>query len=135
MRKYKDIAEVRDKLKEKWSIGYRDYWSPLNGDIREDTEFFNYQIFQKEFGMEKLGRLISDLGHTNIYELNEANDDEKVGVIEMEDYSGRELYYTNEDCDWVVYLSHENTITIAGPSLLHALKIKWTDWNKYARRW
>jgi|SRR6187200_3268289 len=135
MRKYKDIKEVRDKLKEKWAIEYRDYWIPLDGDIREDTEFFNYRIFQKEFGMEKLRGLISDLGHVFIYELNEGNDDEKVGVIEMEDYSGLELYYTNEDCDWVVYLSHENTITIAGQSLLNALKIKWTDWNKYARQW
>ena len=56
MRKYKDIKEVRDKLKEKWAIEYRDYWIPLDGDIREDTEFFNYRIFQKEFGME-IGQL------------------------------------------------------------------------------
>jgi len=135
MRKYKDIKEVRDKLKEKWAIEYRDYWIPLDGDIGEDTEFFNYRIFQKEFGMEKLKRLISDLGHTFIYQLNEANDDEEVGVNEMDEYSGLELYYTNKDCDWVVYLSHENTITLAGKSLLNALKIKWTDWNKYAQQW
>ena len=53
MRKYKDIKEGRDKRKEKWAIEYRDYWIPLDGEIREDTEFFNDRVFQKEFGMEK----------------------------------------------------------------------------------
>jgi hypothetical protein len=32
-------------------------------------------------------------------------------------------------CDWLVYASHENSITLGGPWLIHALQRAWPAWN------
>ena len=41
---------------------------------------------------------------------------------------GGEQYSTSELTDWVVYASHESSITIAGDWLIRILKENWPEW-------
>jgi hypothetical protein len=135
MRTYKENIEIRNKLKERWGIEHRDYWIPLDGELRDDIEVFNYGQFQKEFGTEKLKEVIKDLGHEFVNELNEADDDAKVKVEKLKSYKTLEFYYTPDNVDWVIYVSHENTIAIGGQTLLDRIKEQWTQWTQFNRQW
>ena len=128
-------TEIRNKLKERWGIKHRGFWIPLDGVLREDIEFFNYTVFQKAFGTEKLKVVIKNLGHELINELNEADYDTKVNVDELKTYQALELYYTPDNVEWVIYISHENTITFGGQKLLDKIKEQWTDWTQFNKQW
>ena len=135
MRTYKENTEIRIKLKERWGIEYRDYWIPLDGELSDDIEFFNYELFQREFGTEKLKRTIKSLGYEYINELNEADDDAKVEIDKFKTYKALEFYYAPDNIDWVIYVSHENTIAIGGQKLLDRIKEQWTNWALFNRQW
>jgi len=135
MKTYKENIEIRNKLKTRWGIEYRDFWIPLSGELRDDIEFFNYRVFQREFGTEKLKKVINDLGYLFINELNEADDDAIITVDKFKTYGALEFYYTPDNVDWVVYVSHENTIAFGGQKLLDSIKDQWTSWTKFNKQW
>ncbi|HET9318710.1 MAG TPA: hypothetical protein VFO27_03005, partial [Bryobacteraceae bacterium] len=43
---------------------------------------------------------------------------------------GGEQYCTDKSVDWVVYASHESSITIAGEWLTRIFKEKWPEWSQ-----
>ncbi len=43
-------------------------------------------------------------------------------------YDGEETFWLDHKLDWVVYASHENSITVGG-WLLAELQSSWTDWR------
>ncbi len=53
-----------------------------------------------------------------------------VSLLEPE-YDGREGYWTSEGMDWLLYASHEGSITVAGDWLLEAVKSIWPAWRKH----
>ena len=42
-----------------------------------------------------------------------------------------EQYSTSEPSDWLVYASHESSITIAGDWLTAIFKEKWPEWMQH----
>ena len=46
-----------------------------------------------------------------------------------------EMYYCNATADWVVYVSHENTIALGGAALLDHLQRAWPDYVSYCNSW
>jgi hypothetical protein len=51
------------------------------------------------------------------------------------DLDSDETFYCNDNVDWLIYFSHEKTITIGGKTLLDKLKADWHDWDKYKDPW
>ncbi|WP_347157936.1 hypothetical protein [Pontibacter chitinilyticus] len=127
-------AEIRKQLIERW--GAEGLWTPLNGEKASETvDYFEYDEFQSAFGLEKLKEVIAEIETGNVYEISEIEEDKVIPVSDIDEYGGVEMFYTNSNAEWVIYLSHENTITIAGAKLLEALKSKWSDWNHYNKPW
>lgn len=126
--------EIRNKLNKTWGIPDRDYWIPLDFQaLKSDIEYFEYHSFESNFGVENLKEIIQKINLGKIYEISEDLEDNEIKVYEIHGYEMLELFYTNESADWVVYLSHENTITIAGGSLLREIKKEWVHWKNWNR--
>lgn len=44
-----------------------------------------------------------------------------------------EGYWCSADMDWIIYVSHENSITVGGEWLLDEIKAIWPNWEE--RKW
>jgi len=127
-------AEIRKQLIERW--GAEGLWTPLNGEKASETvDYFEYDEFQSAFGLEKLKEVIAEIETGNVHEVSEIEEDKVITVSEIDEYGGVEMFYTNSNAEWVIYLSHENTITVAGAKLLEALKRRWSEWSLYNKPW
>jgi len=124
--------EIRNKLRDRFEI--RGYWFPLSEPQPPYTEYFETKIYLEEFGIEKSIQLIKALGDKVINEINESVSDRKIGVDEL-DLDRDETFSCNDKVDWVIYRSHEGTITIGGQRLLAKLKENWSEWEKYCNPW
>jgi len=43
-------------------------------------------------------------------------------------YNGAEGYWSSDGLDWIIYASHESSVTVGG-WLLEEVKQAWSDWN------
>ncbi len=42
-----------------------------------------------------------------------------------------EAYWTSGRMDWLIYISHESSVTVAGDWLIGAVKEAWPDWERH----
>ncbi|WP_125185482.1 hypothetical protein [Botryobacter ruber] len=129
-----EYVEIRKKLVDKW--GAEGLWIPLNGEKASETvDYFEYDNFQSVFGITKLSKMVEELQPDVIYEISEVGEDRIIAASEIDEYGGIEMFYTDSEANWLIYLSHENTITIAGASLLNAIKSNRSNWSDYNKPW
>jgi hypothetical protein len=127
----KESEFVRGKLKTIWNV--EGYWYPLTTWKRDDVEAFQISYFEKEFGYEKLREILRKRGAGKLWEMreNDINYEIKVNIFEPY-YEGDEGFWCDAGFDWLIYASHENSITFAG-SILPEIKNNWTNWQE--RTW
>ncbi len=125
------------QLKEVWDIG-GDYWFPLRkGHLPPHVITFHSDYFGKMGGAQLLREALEMRGITRIYQLQEFGSPEPEYEIELSilkpAYSnGGEQYSTSDRTDWVVYASHESSITVCGEWLTDVFKQKWPEWGQRA---
>jgi hypothetical protein len=133
-----NIERLKKILKERWNIT-ADHWFPIDEyDINEEVVYFPQNYFFKDFGLERLKTLISEINESTIYQWNwELINEEfyKIQICEMVEFNNLEKFYFDENCNWIVYLSHENTITIGGQNLIEKLIQDWENWFKHLNKW
>ncbi|MFN5878526.1 MAG: hypothetical protein ACK44B_06660 [Flavobacteriales bacterium] len=133
-----NIERLKKVLNEKWNIT-ADHWFPIDEyDINEEVVYFPQSYFFKDFGLEKLKTLISEINEGAIYQWNwEVINEEfyKIQIYEMVEFNNLEKFYFDENCNWIVYISHENTIAIGGQYLIEKLTQNWGNWFKYLNKW
>ena len=71
------------------------------------------------------------MGDRTLSAISETSADEKINTEELTPQWGFEVIFCNENVDWVIYFSHEGSVTFAGKKILDALKGEWTQWEKY----
>lgn len=110
-----EIVALRNKLLEKWLFD-GEYWYPLV-DVNPGRMVF----IRKENFTESDYHMIIDFIRMHacelIYELDEAGDDEEIefSLFHPDCY---ETVYVDEKMEWIVYGSHESTITFGGEVLV-----------------
>ena len=128
-----ESEKLWDQLKEAWAIG-EGCWFPLRESPTPlNVLAFHVDYFEKMKGSELLHETFKRRGVSRVFELNELGLDEPDCEIELSILRpaylwGSEQYCTGETVDWVVYASHESSITIAGEWLTEIFKGKWPDW-------
>ena len=128
-----ESKKLWNRLKEAWAIG-EGYWFPLReSPAPPNVLAFHVDYFEKMKGLELLNETFKRRSVSRVFELNELGLDEPDCEIELSIFrpgylSGSEQYCTGEAVDWVVYASHESSITIAGEWLAEIFKEKWPDW-------
>ena len=129
------------QLNKNWGIK-TDYWIPLSKlAVDKEVIFYPQDYFLNIFSLERLQNLISNQNFESIYSWRwEIKDHEnliEIGIGEISSFKkdSLEKYYFDNSFEWVVYMSHENTIAIGGSSIIKDLKQLWSEWEQYVNKW
>ncbi|MGB6406519.1 MAG: hypothetical protein WBF39_03525 [Planococcus donghaensis] len=115
-----------------WDITQH-YWYPLYKCKRNDVLAFNDDYINKnEEKITDVRNILLKLNYNSVYEMNE---DRLIWLIDtnslvptMSKYND-ERFWFSEDMSWIIYVSHEGSITLGGEELLNQVKAKWDDWQ------
>ena len=113
-------------------------WFPLReGHVPPHVITFHTDYFGRMSGTQILRKALEKRSVTRIYQLQEFGPPEpeyeiELGLLEPAYNSGGEQYSTSNPNDWVVYASHESSITICGEWLTAVFKQEWPEWSQRA---
>lgn len=130
--KEKEI-ELKIKLNEIWGVALDFGWIP----IVSDRPIPNTMIFQSEhFEKHVVNHLPTVLKETyNIDKLFNLTEAEGMQEELLEEanfiYDGLEHIYTDNNCNFVIYATHESATTVGGKELLERLFLIWPEWTKF----
>jgi hypothetical protein len=120
-----------ETLSKVWAVT-NNYWYPLKPINRDDVIAFKADEFENKFGFFELRKIL--INNLEIYEIREWLDKGK--IVRFETFEPRydgdgEGFWFQQDMKWMIYCSHENTISIGGQELVQSIKDNWKDWNQY----
>lgn len=123
--------DLLKQLSSVWDIE-KHYWYPLYGCKRSDVIAFNDNYIEGiESKVLDIQNILLSQNNDCIFEMQE---DRTIQMIETtsldpsyDNHYGERFWFT-EDMNWVIYASHEGSITFGGHKLISALKEKWPDW-------
>ncbi len=117
------------RLRERWQIT-NDYWFPLAECVTLDVVAFQDRYFNDFCSHFNLADLLSSRGISRVWELREYGPEYEQDVsIFYPHYNGAEGFWSSGDLDWVVYASHESSITVGGWPLAE-IKNHWPEWKQ-----
>lgn len=126
---------VKRNLKEKWDIVPDSFWIPLHGDVLENTCYFNTNEFNINFGLKRLCEFINQMEMGKIYSFNESKVFSQIDKLNIDNYPGLDTYYTNFSAEWIIYITHENTIAFGGSAIIETLRTEWIELDKFINPW
>lgn len=125
-------TEVWKRLQERWSVE-NTYWYPLRDtEMAANVIAFEAEWFFSQISLEMLQGILRIREITRIWELREGG-----AVYEMDYqlldpvYDGEEGYWTSQDMDWLLYVSHESSLTVAGDWFISAIQALWPQWHHH----
>lgn len=131
------VGEEKDRIAyailEKWDYSTA-CWYPLQGKPDEGMLFLHAEILEPY--MDRLLKLLG-LPENHVYEYGESCfvGEHCAEVEDLYGYGGNEAAYLPKDLSWIIYFSHEGTVTFAGtivPAVRELLideKDHWNRWN------
>lgn len=135
-----EAAELQDKFRSIWGYVNTSYWFPLMGDEpKEIQEKFFIMLNYFEPYMKQFEQIIG-LPQTHLYCYGEDSyrPQNCIETVELIEYGGLEIIYTDKDFSWAVYFSHENTVAFAGsivPKVKELLSNEKDHWDKLEWDW
>lgn len=125
------------QLNMKWGIEKRGQWIPLDGSESKQVIAFMDDYFESEVGFDLLRKLLNEHGVNYVYELRELESSPEY-ELEISAFSptyglNGEGIWCSKEMEWVIYASHENSITFGGESLVNKVKGAWSNWE--SRLW
>ncbi|MFL5734107.1 MAG: hypothetical protein ACJ78Q_13010 [Chloroflexia bacterium] len=124
---------VRKKLAKRWDVAPRSHtWFPLRGEpLPPDVLALQDAWFDNEVGAEKLREILLAHGITRIWEIHESLlGPEYEFDPRLCNFWGVETYWSSQELTWMVYKSHESSITFAGYWLINAIQKAWPNWEQ-----
>ncbi|BBM84549.1 hypothetical protein [Candidatus Uabimicrobium amorphum] len=119
---------IRKKAQEAWRAGFG-YYFPLepHPNPKFNLKAFFSTDFEKKFSNESLHAMMKSWNVECVYELNEGGDDYIVATDNWEPLdSSPETFWFCDECDWILYVSHENSTTVGG-KLAEWVLSQWKD--------
>lgn len=132
-----EATALQEKFSSVWGYENTSYWFPLMGEEPQEISeklfvMFNYfEPYMKQF--EEIVALPQE--HLYAYGENVFMPPNCIETVELVEYGGNEMIYTDKNFSWVVYFSHENTVAFAGaivPKVKELLVNEKDYWNKFA---
>lgn len=126
----KESDLIWKRITDIWGIQGSD-WYPITGNKPANVEAFEDKYFYSNISTNNLIEALSSQGTNRIWELREYGAEYEI-VIELFNpyYNGAEGYWTSDSLDWLLYCSHESSITVGG-WLLDEIKKLWPFWRKH----
>lgn len=127
-------ARWRAALAERWDAHPREhYWYPLHSDsLPPDVLPLQHRNFLLEVAPAEFRSLFFRRGITRVFQFVENQIVQRDYELDMEWVvpGGAERFWTSRELDWVVYTSHESSITFAGDWLIEGIKEIWPNWQQ-----
>jgi hypothetical protein len=107
-------------------------WYPLRAEpTPSDALALQQDWFYAEMGVEALREALRRHGVARVWELNESRLDPEYEMdTSLCGFEGIETYWSSHELDWLVYVSHESSITFAGAWLVEEIKRRWPGWER-----
>ena len=126
-------VRVWNTVRRQWQIPEHGLWYPL---IVDPAPRFPLVCFQEEwFSFAITPHILADIlkerGIRRVWGITEGT-----GFVweidrELVEPWWLESYWTSSELDWILYVSHEDSITVAGAWFVEAIKQAWPDWHQY----
>lgn len=129
---HEESKEVWKQLQKRWDVD-GNYWYPLRNNMAfSDVIAFEAEWFYFQIPLDMLHGIFKTHGITRIWEAREGGAIYEMDYELLEPYyDGEEGYWTSEDMDWLLYVSHESSLTVAGGWLVSAIKATWPHWQQH----
>lgn len=131
--KKKDILE---KLKSLWDIK-KYYWYPLEKCLRNDVISFDTEYINNPVKIGFIKSILEEHDVVKLYEFREHGLAYEIDNIsnytlwQSDDYfMYNEGFWFDDTMSWIIYKSHEDSITFGGEWIRSRLKEEWKDWYK-----
>ncbi|MBV9280749.1 MAG: hypothetical protein JOZ41_11750 [Chloroflexi bacterium] len=130
-----DADKLWRRAKRRWGVPREWKWYPMNdGDPPAPNILaFTWSEFSEHVPTPTLHRILAARRIRRLWELQW--DYDTVYEIDLDIFrpGGPETYWTSEPMDWIVYTSHEDSITIGGEWLLNLVRREWPDCDGHLR--
>ena len=121
------------RLRERWQI-LEGYWYPLTDGTRPDVAAFDAAAFHDGAPPARLQGILRGRGVERVWELREYGPEYEQDVPLFDPhYNGAEGYWSSGALDWIVYASHESSVTVGG-WLLEEVRVLWPAWPTHLWR-
>lgn len=110
-------------------------WGNWYGGSADRHDLPPYSLLQASRLNDDRLRFVRELirghvGASRVWELREWGDSFELDLELVHlDYTGAEGFWTCPPLDWLVYASHEDSLTVGGTWLRDALRAQWPDWH------
>jgi hypothetical protein len=130
-RRVLSVAEsqwIWSRLRGRWQIP-EGYWYPLVECKLSDIVAFKSRAFDEAVATARLRGILASRSIERVWELREYGPEYEEDVARFEPhYNGAEGYWSSGDLDWIMYASHESSVTVGG-WLLQDVKAMWSSWQ------
>jgi hypothetical protein len=126
------------RLRKHWGVARDELWYPLQPDLASpppnvlavEADWFAWDV-----PLATLRGMLKSRRVRRVWELmNSRLGDPKEVDLALFIPSGYETYWTSEKMDWMLYASHESSLTICGDWLLNLIKQTWSAWAEHLYR-
>lgn len=126
-----EAEDLRRRLAVAWEAN-DNYWYPLVRIERRDVRAFHARAFLADGGGRHLRLALRHHGLGNVFALREIDRSFEVKGTTVEwIYDFEETFWTDDNLDWVVYASHDDSLAVGG-WLLGDLQSSWPDCRRHA---
>lgn len=124
---------VWNALHDEWEVS-GSYWYPLMEVAREDVLAFQAPYFRRDVGGKAVQSILTARGISRLWELRESGACYEMDLDLLDPkYTGEEGFWCapNAEPGWLIYASHEESITVGGDWLIREVTRIWPEWPRY----
>lgn len=131
-------TNVLNRFREKWDYVPHKYWYPLTGSEIPEGMLFLMADYLEDY-WPKIEKCLG-LPEQHIYSCGESVYPglDCAEEVELAGYGGLETACCPGDFSWIIYFSHEETVTFAGsilPEIRKILEPEREHWNRWEHTW
>jgi hypothetical protein len=113
-------------------------WYPWGDERPPDAQVFDETRLSAR-SWHELRELLALFGVSHLWELRGFSSgldyEIELALLEPVDVSLGEMFWSEASLEWLIYRSHEDTVTIAGAQLLSGLRAAWPEWRSFVPDW
>lgn len=128
----KEMVLVREQLADIWNYD-GDYWNPLDDKCSKETVFLMKDNLTDD-DSRKIGEFIIANSNKRLFEITEDRIDYEIEVDSF-NLNLYETIVTDKSFSWVIYGSHEDTLTFGGNELVSFIKTLFADRQEKLNKW
>jgi len=115
-----ELQRLWDSLSTRWDIAKHEYWWPLRAGAAPPSVVAFHEDYLDDAKLSAVRKILIAHSVDRVWELREFGErgcEQSVEAFKPA-YNGEEGYFTSSGFEWVVYASHESSITLAGDWLV-----------------